>query len=371
MTDDLREFLQEAHQISDELLIEMTPGRIWPHASDGDENDENEKGRSYSLPYPVKPPIGASIGTSRHPGRTGTLGGYVELVKDGVVKPCALTCAHVVAPLHKQEQSRQGDEKPIPPIKSGDGRGTDVLFPSIADHEASLEIARAAERRFQSRRQHIVRRIELFDESDRYAEELEPVGGKVDGLRGKIDEADNDDRVIGSVFSESGWKLLPGDSPKSDRRIDWALIELKAERDSTDGEVRILDKVGAPSEELCVRKIGRTSRITEGVINAVESCLNHDDRGREIETWEWPVVANGRDFPHFSYPGDSGALIIDQADSLVIGLLWGGMDNGVCHDRTYFTPIEIVAKHILDTTGYHIRLQGGEDICCKVYGKTD
>lgn len=76
-------------------------------------------------------------------------------------------------------------------------------------------------------------------------------------------------------------------------------------------------------------------------------------------------MADDTDSPFFSYPGDSGALVIDQVKPHVIGLLWGGIDNGQARDRTYFTPIGVVAKHILETTGYHVRLQGGKDICCQ------
>lgn len=115
-----------------------------------------------------------------------------------------------------------------------------------------------------------------------------------------------------------------------------------------------------------VLKVGR-SRTTDGVINGVESCLSVDENGRVLKSMEWCIIAVDTERP-FSRPGDSGALIIDKDDVDVVGLLWGGLDNGVWHDRTYFTPIEVVAKDIFKETGYHVQLQG-KDICCKDYLK--
>lgn len=73
---------------------------------------------------------------------------------------------------------------------------------------------------------------------------------------------------------------------------------------------------------------------------------------------EWAVVQD----PRFSEKGDSGALVVFGPQSAV-GLLWGGNDVGI-GDITYVTPIALVAQSILRTTGYHVRLPGGSDICC-------
>ena len=59
------------------------------------------------IPYATQPPMGGSIGVSVDPKLTGTLGGYVELFKEGVVKQCGLTCNHVVVPSSKGEANHK------------------------------------------------------------------------------------------------------------------------------------------------------------------------------------------------------------------------------------------------------------------------
>ncbi|KAK2761267.1 hypothetical protein FQN54_001789 [Arachnomyces sp. PD_36] len=337
----------------------MAQGRI----SSGGDDEPNEV--HVPAPYPVKPLVGSSIGTSHHAGRTGTLGGYVELVKEGSIKSCALTCASVAAPPNGMVQTSQ--------VESGEGV---VFSPSTTDHEASIARFKSDVAHLKDYRDTVEKESARSETPDRFASKLEFANNEIDRFEKKISETVDADREIGSIFSESESKILSEYASKGSRRIDWGLIELKAERVGTNtvrdantwfrGGTQILG-VTFPLPYQHVFKVGRSSETTRGIINGVQSCLSYGQNGRE-KHMEWAVVGQNDIGRPFSYCGDSGALILEQFFPRTLGLLWGGMDNGEQwgrgHDRSYFTPIGAVAEHILQTTGYHVQIQGGSDICC-------
>lgn len=83
---------------------------------------------------------------------------------------------------------------------------------------------------YRSRKREIEEQIADFDESERFAGKLKSTIDKIDKFKQDIDEAVNADRGIGSTFSESGCKLLPGNTPGRGCLVDWGLVQLKAER---------------------------------------------------------------------------------------------------------------------------------------------
>lgn len=129
-----------------------------------------------------------------------------------------------------------------------------------------------------------------------------------------------------------------------------------------DEDDRTIVTAQEPCEGDKVSIMGRTSGITSGVVNGVQSCISHDEMGSGLTSMEWTVVENhpGR---RFSRRGDSGAFVISRGIPSVIGLFWGGSDSGL-FDTSYFTPIGVVAKDILKKADYHVRLLGGNHICC-------
>ncbi|KAL2001027.1 hypothetical protein VTN02DRAFT_2319 [Thermoascus thermophilus] len=119
-------------------------------------------------------------------------------------------------------------------------------------------------------------------------------------------------------------------------------------------------------EEDCrVYKVGRSTGLTEGVVNHVESLVAF---GRATAaSMEWAVLPDYHAHAHdpglhgrrFCDKGDSGAWVITKALGKLAGLLWGKSNVS---SASYVTPIDAVADDIRLVTGYRVRLPGGEEI---------
>lgn len=84
-----------------------------------------------------------------------------------------------------------------------------------------------------------------------------------------------------------------------------------------------------------VRKIGRTSGLTQGRVRSINGPTSGKTGQifiRPVETETYTEETNGK--KAFSDSGDSGSIIIDEANN-VIGLLWGGDPESYTVDETF------------------------------------
>lgn len=103
-----------------------------------------------------------------------------------------------------------------------------------------------------------------------------------------------------------------------------------------------------------VRKIGRTSGLTQGrvrSINGPTASRNGQIFIRPVDTETFTESKNGK--KAFSDGGDSGSIIIDESNN-VIGLLWGGDPDSytvdetfACHINDVLTALRDVGKEII------------------------
>jgi hypothetical protein len=78
-----------------------------------------------------------------------------------------------------------------------------------------------------------------------------------------------------------------------------------------------------PSPNMLVRKCGRTSGISRGIVRDVDASLKVRYGNRVVRLRE-QVIVDPRDDRPFSEPGDSGSLVIDEVSRHPVGLLCGG-----------------------------------------------
>lgn len=83
---------------------------------------------------------------------------------------------------------------------------------------------------------------------------------------------------------------------------------------------------------LAIKKVGRTSVLTTGRVNAVNATINVNYGSSGVARFVGQIVTSG----HFSKAGDSGSLVVtDDGNNNPVGLLFAGTSNGV----TILNPI--------------------------------
>lgn len=104
-----------------------------------------------------------------------------------------------------------------------------------------------------------------------------------------------------------------------------------------------------------VRKVGRTSGLTNGIVNSINGTVFLSDGTtinksgqifiRPVDSESFTEGTNNK--KAFSDGGDSGSIIIDEFDE-VIGLLWGGDPDTFSVDETYACHIDDVLDAFSD-----------------------
>jgi len=95
---------------------------------------------------------------------------------------------------------------------------------------------------------------------------------------------------------------------------------------------------------LRVGKRGRTTGLTWGQGNEIESVTRKMVNGRDVKALHWPVISVG--LGPFSDDGDSGAAVF-TADGQLVAMMDGGCKHLLPRfDITYTTPLEWVQEHI-------------------------
>lgn len=108
------------------------------------------------------------------------------------------------------------------------------------------------------------------------------------------------------------------------------------------GDILGIGKVSgtkAPSLGMRVRKSGRTTGYTEGMITLLNATVNvgyTTSRGARTARFVGQVITEP-----LSQGGDSGSLIVDRAENKAVGLLFAGS-----HAATIFTPIDRVLESL-------------------------
>lgn len=125
-----------------------------------------------------------------------------------------------------------------------------------------------------------------------------------------------------------------------DNRQNWmdaALAVVDVRIDRTIADVGAPTGTGTPVLNSLVRKSGRTSGLTEGIVRAVQfDVFNVEYDGGMVRVDDCIVIegTNGS----FSRPGDSGSVVVDAAGK-VVALLFAGSDVA-----TFATPIRRVLR---------------------------
>lgn len=106
------------------------------------------------------------------------------------------------------------------------------------------------------------------------------------------------------------------------------------------GVAEVVDVVD-PAIGMRVRKTGRTTGLTHGVVDLIDYDSGHN--GSHADLW---IDGDGADF---SNGGDSGAVYLESTSHAFVGLHWGGADmDGVGH------PIRAVFADLRVTTLTHL-----------------
>jgi len=112
-----------------------------------------------------------------------------------------------------------------------------------------------------------------------------------------------------------------------------------------------------------VRSLGRTSGHQRGKISTTMSAVFLED----YVTQEWCVIKRPDDpldewiQGGIGVEGDSGALIVDEEDDGIYGMLWGRTGDGPA-TMTIFTPMREIFWDIRQRTGTNVELLRGQQM---------
>lgn len=112
-----------------------------------------------------------------------------------------------------------------------------------------------------------------------------------------------------------------------------------------------------------VRSFGRTSAHQLGKISTSISAIFHE----HYATQEWCVIKRPEDSLDewirggIGVEGDSGALIVDEEDDGIYGMLWGRVGDGPA-TMTIFTPLREIFFDIRERTGQNVEFLRGQQM---------
>lgn len=97
-------------------------------------------------------------------------------------------------------------------------------------------------------------------------------------------------------------------------------------------DIGVITGTKAAAINMSVRKSGRTTGTTTGMIEMLDATIDVGYGGSLVATFENQIMANA-----MSGPGDSGSLVVDGTKPLAVGLLFAGSDVS-----TIINPIDRV-----------------------------
>lgn len=104
-------------------------------------------------------------------------------------------------------------------------------------------------------------------------------------------------------------------------------------------DIGVITGTKAAAINMSVRKSGRTTGTTTGMIEMLDATIDVGYGGSLVATFETQIMANA-----MSGPGDSGSLVVDGTKPLAVGLLFAGSDVS-----TIINPID----RVLDLLNVH------------------
>jgi hypothetical protein len=164
---------------------------------------------------------------------------------------------------------------------------------------------------------------------------------------GVFDGGVNPADVIGTLSSFTPLVYCKG-SACTANRMDAALVAttaaLSGNATPCDGYGTPSSTVATPTANLKVKKFGRTTRLTSGVIAAVNVTVDVAYTATNIARFTGQVYIAT---PNFIGPGDSGALIVTETDNKPVALVFAGTST-----MAFATPIsEILTKFAVTIDG--------------------
>ncbi len=123
--------------------------------------------------------------------------------------------------------------------------------------------------------------------------------------------------------------------------MDAAIAEFEnaAEVDKNILGIGVASRDAKPSLNLSVRKSGRTTGLTEGIVRALNSDITGIEYEQGMVRMDDVIVIRGIEGP-FSKPGDSGSVIVDSRGR-VVALLFAGSDV-----VTFAIPIQRILRRL-------------------------
>ncbi|KAF2728696.1 hypothetical protein EJ04DRAFT_590879 [Polyplosphaeria fusca] len=323
--------------------------------------------------------MGASIGRkdSEH---SGTLGGAVQLKKDGETYNCGLTNCHVL--LADTEIGLEQSSPPDPDI--GDMK---VMSPSDKDHTYSLK-KRGKE--FKKAKTELNTCSWQWCEVIEKMDELQRIEKSKEKTEASLNEAKDygNKREIGTIYAASGYTTCSLGETMNEYGLDWSLIRLHPHSKIINvlsdfpGDMSIPPNTRVDTwmpigirEKYRVAKRGRSSQWTIGKIGSLRSIINsfylgpEDPSNMEQETIKVdgkvlfngrPIVAHcivGKGSRDFLKPGDSGALALlapkdrnkhPGPSGTIVGLCYA---SNLSTRGAYMMSMEAVIESINKVTG--------------------
>jgi hypothetical protein len=165
-------------------------------------------------------------------------------------------------------------------------------------------------------------------------------------------DASKDDPILQPGTVDGGKKS----SDRVGRLMDWTELDFSGAFNDCDAAVAItsFDKVDPehfafvidpepildPKEDMAVRKDGRTTGHTKGVIRDVHATVKVR-YGNHVATFHNQIRISSITGKPFSQPGDSGSLIVDATTIQPVGLLFAGGTTD-----TFANPIRVVMDRL-------------------------
>ncbi|PCG96537.1 Peptidase S64, Ssy5 [Penicillium occitanis (nom. inval.)] len=351
----LSEVMEVIHwELADGLTVEVRIGKI-------------------EVFYQTRLHLGCSIGLQHDPRSNGTAGGYVDLVdRNGeVVAQCMLTCEHVVRPYVEGD-----DEMKMLRPKA------DCVEPYLRDATvqtqhfpiscATPSIASNMEKAHNNRKKLIRLAGEILaskystDKETFSLHELQHLKYQRNKIQANTTKSLIRDDIFGTVYASSGYSFS-----RHRHRLDWALIEVdptlipKLRRNKVKDlshihhDWRQILHAVKPRKTAVVYKQGSVTDTTMGIVNPIQShVVSYDADGKRCVTREWCIIP-AADSNSFAKVGDSGSLVLERDTANVMGMAFGGHENG---GPVYFTSITAIATHVEKVTGLRVQLPGGSII---------
>jgi len=181
--------------------------------------------------------------------------------------------------------------------------------------------------------------------------------------------------LFANLFRKSDARCQFDSTGLGKKEMDWALFSLNSHRTTECLQLlarhRSTSNMIRPPQELhlhelmksgaSIKSLGRTSGLQRGIISPTLSPVFHE----EYTTKEWVVVKRPEDSVSdwvaggIGVDGDSGAIIVDEDDDGIYGMLWARIGEGSM-TMTLFTPVREMLQDIRERTGADIELLRGQ-----------